>query len=71
MARPTQSLEKRQERLDMLIEHMGYALEIYEEKPTPSNKVKLLNLQNSIRQERVRVNQAILDTKSDRESIQI
>ena len=71
MARPTQSLKKRQEKLDILIEHTRYALEIYEEKPTPSNKIKLLNLQNSIRQERVRVNKVKLDTKSDRESIQI
>jgi hypothetical protein len=56
MPRPTISLEKRQEKLDMLIEHTKYALEVYEDKPTPSNKVKLLNLQNRIRHERARVN---------------
>ena len=62
MARPTISLEKRQEKLDTLIAHLDYALEIYEEKPTPSNKLKVLNLQNRIRHERVRVNKVKLIT---------
>jgi hypothetical protein len=56
MWRPPVPIEKRQEKLDILISHKNYALEIYEEKPTPANKVKLLNLQNRIRHELHRVN---------------
>ena len=71
MARPTISLEDRQTKLNTLLHDLSDITMVYTEKPTPSNKIKLLNLQNRIRCERVRVNKAKLDTKSDRESIQI
>jgi hypothetical protein len=71
MARPTISLEDRQMKLNTLLQDLSDITMVYAEKPTPSNKVKLLNLQNRIRHERVRVNRAKLHTKSDRESIQI
>lgn len=62
MARPTISLEKRQEKLNTLLQDLSDITMVYTEKPTPSNKLKVLNLQNRIRHERVRVNKAKLIT---------
>lgn len=65
MARLPSSLQERQNKLNRLLKELEKITMIYSDKKTPSNKIKLLNIQNSIRQERVRVKKAMLDTNSD------
>ncbi len=56
LGRPHTTLEQKQNRLSGFIEKLVEAKVKYSENPTPSNKIKVLNLQNSIRAERYRIN---------------
>lgn len=56
LGRPHTTLEQKQQRLSKFIEELIKAREKYNESQTPSNKIKVLNLQNSIRAERYRIN---------------
>lgn len=56
LGRPHTTLEQKQNRLSGFIEDLIKARDKYNESPTPANKIKVLNLQNSIRAERYRIN---------------
>jgi len=56
LGRPPTTLEQKQNKLSGLIEKLLKAKQKYIDSPTPSNKVTMLNLQNSVRAEKCRIN---------------
>lgn len=62
MAQPTRTTQQRESKMNDMIQDLSIIASVYADKPTPSNKIKVLNLQNRIRHEKYRVNKSKLIT---------